>query len=676
MAKQLNRKGERPTGAFYGDDDGTWTYSPTMDIRWSQNWDWAASVWGSARPEKRTNVSVDNATEHHRGFRKALKEIVREYPELLDFDIAFDGAAKPLGPFVGVAAPARVNWSSIVFYHGTSTEIWERYISKKGLVPRGESGSAPAAGHGSSANPSKPDRVYLTTQVGLAHFAALDAAKVHGGQPMVLVIKGVNGDLMVADEDSGKSTAEGSLAVMGAVAYMGTIPPSKIHPDSYLPPQGSWTRMASASTRRVASRYLRARVEKIDEDVIKKLRKDFLLLVGNLKRLKNMDQATKLRKAAIKWAAYLEGLFRQIRPEVEGIARMYPDIYPGDIESYARKQDPIWDFRYEVSDPPDLPKDHEYKPRWGEAESDAQQRVFNAYLEELVKWDKRTRRRAPAAWKWLEGFAAWANRGGYYGGGGAGAEWTVVEKENAVLEGFRVQIINHNGSPEHVQALEQFKAALSTYRKRAERVYPWLLKYQLPLELNFGSERGSGGALATYERDHISVWSWHFVVKPLSMAKTLAHEMGHFIYQQVLGADGKKFWDQAIKGDWGPLNLHEALAKLKPGEDLSGFDPGLEARDPVLALQLQTLMYSSEWSHIARSVGGLERKLAEGMDPIVIVPKTPITGYAGKNTEESFCEAFGMMVAYGPSTLLPMARYWLRVLLPHMKTASGQADKG
>jgi hypothetical protein len=53
------------------------------------------------------------------------------------------------------------------------------------------------------------------------------------------------------------------------------------------------------------------------------------------------------------------------------------------------------------------------------------------------------------------------------------------------------------------------------------------------------------------------------------------------------------------------------------------------------------------------------------------VPKTPITAYANKSPEESFCETLGLLVAYGPRTLHERVQWWLKTVLPsEIKIAS------
>jgi hypothetical protein len=62
----------------------------------------------------------------------------------------------------------------------------------------------------------------------MANFAAAHAARVHGGEPVVLEVLDVDMSKALPDEDSGAKTAEESLAKLGSIAYRGVIPPSAI----------------------------------------------------------------------------------------------------------------------------------------------------------------------------------------------------------------------------------------------------------------------------------------------------------------------------------------------------------------------------------------------------------------------------------------------------------------
>jgi len=175
---------------------------------------------------ERRNLSVEGATEHHAGFRRALKEMVKEYPELLDFVVSFDGPYIPVSKLVGEHEQT-VNWKGITFYHGTSSWAADR-ILWEGLRPRSATNVEPAYGAASSAASGRADAIYLTSQLQMAHFAARDAAKVHKGDPVVLEVKGIDADYVAADEDSKETDAAKSLARIGSIAYLAPIPANRI----------------------------------------------------------------------------------------------------------------------------------------------------------------------------------------------------------------------------------------------------------------------------------------------------------------------------------------------------------------------------------------------------------------------------------------------------------------
>ncbi len=227
-AKSLSRKGKRYNTGFYGTDDGEWEARQGFILGFrKEGFDWEVVSSMSSKNDWRT-LSVEGATEHHSGFRKALKEMVSQYPELLDFWIQFDGPYKPVSDLVGGPSGSReVQWSSLTFYHGTSMKAWES-IERQGLRPRSATNVVPAYGTSSSAGAGKAEAIYLTTQLQMAHFAANDASRVSKSQAVVLRVKGIDGDHVAADEDSGESTGAKSLERLGSIAYLAPIPASKI----------------------------------------------------------------------------------------------------------------------------------------------------------------------------------------------------------------------------------------------------------------------------------------------------------------------------------------------------------------------------------------------------------------------------------------------------------------
>lgn len=228
-SREVFRKGDRPRGTFYGDDDGTWGYTEGYPLGLSKEWDWTASIALSSKNDWE-NMSVDGATEDNRGFRKSLQEIVSEFPEVHRYTVSFDGPSVPVSRLVSgpkVSPEDSVDLGRKTYYHGTSSDVLDRIMSE-GLRPRGKTNVEPVYGVEFGARPSRSEAVYLTTQFGLASSAAMSASRKRKGDPVILEISDLSHDLFQPDEDSRESSAVKSLERMGSVAYIGAIPPRRI----------------------------------------------------------------------------------------------------------------------------------------------------------------------------------------------------------------------------------------------------------------------------------------------------------------------------------------------------------------------------------------------------------------------------------------------------------------
>lgn len=231
----LPRKGNKYGFFIVGDDDGNWSLDTRFDFGAAKAGKWWASASLSSKNDWRT-LSVDNATEHHRGFIRALGDVVRKYPELMDWVISFDGpyipVAKLVGGSVSSGASGAVDWSRMVFYHGTSEWAWQQ-IKREGLRSRQATMVDAAYGAGVGAKQGRKDAIYLTTQMGMASVAARDAArnaskKGHGGGAVILSVRGLDSRHVEPDEDSGEQDPRRSLEKIGSIAYTTSIPPQKI----------------------------------------------------------------------------------------------------------------------------------------------------------------------------------------------------------------------------------------------------------------------------------------------------------------------------------------------------------------------------------------------------------------------------------------------------------------
>jgi hypothetical protein len=228
-SRELRKKGSGFVGSF-SDDGSGWQYSDQYPSLHGRRW---IANLGLSRGE----LSVEGATEYDPGFRSSLVEMVAQYPELLTLDVRFDGARIPIKTLVTSRIPAIEEMS---WLHGTSSAALQ-LIMASGLSPRGETGAA--AVFVGAAGPSRPEYVYLTTQSTMAHFAARAAARSTGGVPVVLRISPLSVSRMHPDEDSGVATAEESFWRIGAVAYRGSIPPSKIVVDEVMK-SGEWEKVS------------------------------------------------------------------------------------------------------------------------------------------------------------------------------------------------------------------------------------------------------------------------------------------------------------------------------------------------------------------------------------------------------------------------------------------------
>jgi len=109
--RPLARKGHRYDTYFYGDDSGDWSVSGAV-LGFRREWDWEMAPSLSSKNDWR-NFSVDGATENNIGFRKALKAIVADYPEVANFWLSFDGPYKPVREVLGLSD----SWDDLVFLH-------------------------------------------------------------------------------------------------------------------------------------------------------------------------------------------------------------------------------------------------------------------------------------------------------------------------------------------------------------------------------------------------------------------------------------------------------------------------------------------------------------------------------------------------------------------------------
>ena len=103
-------------------------------------------------------------------------------------------------------------------YHGTSTSLLDS-IEREGIKPRQSTGTAPS--YGGRSAPSKSNRVYFSFHPdAAARSAAYDAAREHGGHPLILKISSHSLDKSKIRDDEDMPD---SMDKIGTFSYEGSV---------------------------------------------------------------------------------------------------------------------------------------------------------------------------------------------------------------------------------------------------------------------------------------------------------------------------------------------------------------------------------------------------------------------------------------------------------------------
>lgn len=437
---------------------------------------------------------------------------------------------------------------------------------------------------------------------------------------------------------------------------------------------GRETRQESLRALAARTRTLLAeRLQTFEDKDVEKLRKDFLTLMKNVPKVADYAQAETLWKAFKTWNDRFNALiFEQMVPAIPEMVRERMGTHYPDVEAWVKSWDErvrtdCWKLHAEMR-LPFTPVGTDYMRKYQPDQTQAG--AYAAFERERDKWAAKVKRSAQKAWKTLNEYVEWLARGEKK------HTFEVPSDETMELEGFAVRIFGADRKDwidRSDKIVSTLKAGLKEYRKRAMKVFPWVVRNQLPLELRFDCGLDWGGR---YERDHILVCAFA-VDDAKKTAHVLAHEMGHHVWKVYLSGDAQRFWELAIKEDRGELDLVKLAAiweKEAPRGHLSDLEKALQ-NDPVLYLQVETLTHGhgNYGKSVFFSLDELKELIAKGTVTYP-VPNNPITAYAAKNPEEAFCEAFGYLVAYGPRSVLPLVRSWLRTVLPESRTEASLRD--
>jgi len=388
-----------------------------------------------------------------------------------------------------------------------------------------------------------------------------------------------------------------------------------------------------------------ARTTSLDSSAIEKLRKDLLALLKNIPKIQTPEDAQVVSAACKVFRKKFDTLFfehflnRDLKYEDNGLSESDREYIGGKLRKSG------WDLYLALQMP------------YGDN--------FSRFQEEKQKWSNRVKAKARAFWKEFDESREYYERLTK----STGFPVKVPDHDQTTIEGFKVTMVgwgqDTTSEEDLADRFARFKEGLKIFRRRAGQALPMMLKVMLPLTVYAYIRKLDEGA--SYEVDHIDVSMGASTKNPASMAHLVAHEMGHHLYRTYLSKADREFWDTAIRGNYGPLDVEKALRLWPEGAWLFDMPQHMKDIDPTLAVQLQVL------SQLGGERGPQtkeEFQKAVDAGEIFTVPKNPISGYAAKNTEEAFCEAIGFLVGYGPRTVDPLVLSWLRLILPSVKVAA------
>lgn len=387
----------------------------------------------------------------------------------------------------------------------------------------------------------------------------------------------------------------------------------------------------------VAQNVRVARQEVLSVFAIEAIKSDLFAIVN---KVSDLDKS---RQKAYAWSDHVEAIGTQIRDEIR--YRLRTDT-----------GDKGWGEHYL--------SDKAMAPLWTLCSVVGNQ--FPRLVEDVPKWQQRVRYHAKKAWAYLEDVVRWFERERYRGGGGGSSmDMTLLEEERVTIEQFQLIFVGWEDSP-YQEFLPLLKLALKLYRQRADQVAPILLRKQLPMYVEWTSAKaGRSSALAEYKGTHITIYPIGLAERsPEELVKTLAHEMGHHVIK-LLPTEAIRTWQTFLQGDYQDLNLTDAADRLEQ-LGLTHMGDALKRADPLLYLQLESLYFDPSYQQLLYSLEDMRESKVQN----VRVPIHPITGYSAKNSDEAFCEAVGMLVAYGPRYVPGPVRMVLRAIMPELRVAT------
>ena len=377
----------------------------------------------------------------------------------------------------------------------------------------------------------------------------------------------------------------------------------------------------------------------LDVQRVKAFRKDFITLMKNVKIVSSYEQATEWKHHFNIWhERFEEFIFTHLLGDLKNM-KFRGDITDSQAEYWDDKiRSDLWDFTTEARVPMFLTDDY-----WSEESR------YRQYQQEVGKWERRVRRRSRRAWTTLQEFVKWYQ--------------SERSEEMNVLEPveFTYQIAGRNVllrllPDSRVDAKDAIKKLTKAFRIYDSRVgsVPGLSKVKMPIVVDLtlrGIDKGG-----EYKRGELWLYAIAFSDNPKGLAKVIAHEYCHRLWHMI-GSKSQDIWVGFVRGNLGVLDLSEVLRDYG-NEQFLWDNNKIKRKDPILYLKIQQLydMPSTRQFKNMLTMEQLREYIGRTNESNVWVNASPISGYAGKNPEEAFCEAMSLWCVYGNRAVLPEVR--------------------
>lgn len=243
--------------------------------------------------------------------------------------------------------------------------------------------------------------------------------------------------------------------------------------------------------------------------------------------------------------------------------------------------------------------------------------------------------------------------------------------------------------------IERFKIVLEEFRKQAERYYPEALRILPNLTAWSYNPKGEKTPAASYysiERqiafyiENVAFTDGKNEDLPYAVS-VIAHEFGHHIFRVQFSQEIRDRLIEVLQPKaYAPISTWMKGLELFAGYGATyatnSFAANwLQKNDPVAYLQLQIASATVDpdyylkgnrdgsflWKPEKEQPRHMTVRQLKKLPVTYEVFKWPVTEYGSVNAEETFCEAFSLLIAYGPMAVLEPIREWIYRFIPKLR---------